>query len=205
MSYPPLYEERRAQRRRGRSGERIVTVIAVVVAIVAVAVAAVLAVLLVQKSDGSTTESAGPTAAAGVAATSSSPTPSRRPAQPKTRAGARAAAQKVFDLYSSGQYGPSWDRWAAAAQKLVSRRDYVRRFKLCPSVAEGLRFTISAVSVTGSRAKVTAARSIATFTYDFVYERGAWRFVPDAEQQQEYRTKSIDQIVREERAAGVCG
>ncbi|ETK36775.1 hypothetical protein [Microbispora sp. ATCC PTA-5024] len=59
--------------------------------------------------------------------------------------------------------------------------------------------------MTGDHAHVTAARSIATFVYDFQYERGVWRFVPDADQQKEYRTKSVDQIVREERAAGLCG
>ncbi|MEW9531920.1 hypothetical protein [Microbispora sp. NPDC049125] len=203
MSHPPLYDERPAQRRRGRSSERSVAVIAVVVAIVAVLVAVVLGVLLVMKPSGTATTPAAAAASAPAARPTSAP--SRRPVQPKTRGGARAAAQKAFDLYTTGQYGPFWDRWTSGAQRLVSRRDYVRRFKLCPNVAEGLRFTISAVSVTGNHAKVTAARSIATFVFDFLYERGAWRYLPPADQQQEYQTKSVDQIVREERAAGTCG
>ncbi|GAA0385810.1 hypothetical protein GCM10009530_40960 [Microbispora corallina] len=202
MSYPPLYDERPAQRRRGRGSERTIALVALVIAAIAVLIAAVLAVLLVRKTGSPATA---PVATASPLVVKTNAAPTRRPAQPKTRAGARLAAQKVFDLYTSGQYGPFWDRWTSEAQRLVSRRDYVRRFRLCPSIAQGIRIQISAVSVTGDHARVTAARSIATFVYDFQYERGVWRFVPDADQQKEYQTKSVDQIVREERVAGMCG
>ncbi|MBP2704960.1 nuclear transport factor 2 family protein [Microbispora sp. RL4-1S] len=110
--------------------------------------------------------------------TTEPPQPSPSPTQPRTRAGVRMAAQKAFDLYSSGQYGRFRDRWSSGAQELVSRRDYMRRFKECLSPVSGLRFEITDVAVSGDTAKVTASRSVATFIFDFAYQRGAWRYVP---------------------------
>ncbi|WP_344980578.1 DUF4352 domain-containing protein [Streptosporangium fragile] len=127
------------------------------------------------------------------------------PAQEQTEAGARAAAQQAFDLYSAGSYGEFWDRWSAQSQSLIPRDDYISVFEQCPQAAQNLRFTIDSVTVDGTGAKVNANRLIAAFTFDFTYEGQAWRYVLPADQQQEYRTKNVDQLVQERRASGVCG
>ncbi|MGJ6963590.1 hypothetical protein ACSDR0_16930 [Streptosporangium sp. G11] len=119
------------------------------------------------------------------------------PEQEQTEAGARTAAQEAFDLYSSGSYGEFWDRWSAESQQIVSRNDYTRLFKLCPQIAQNLRFTITSVTVSGATAKVQATRLIGAFTFDFAYEGNAWRYVMPADQQQEYRSKSVDQMAQE--------
>lgn len=119
------------------------------------------------------------------------------PEQEQTEAGARAAAQEAFDLYSSGSYGEFWDRWSAQSQQFVSRDDYMRLFRLCPQIAQNLRFTITSVTVNGATAKVQANRLIGAFTFDFVYEGKAWRYALPADQQQEYRSKSVDQMAQE--------
>ncbi|MET8332179.1 hypothetical protein [Streptosporangium canum] len=119
------------------------------------------------------------------------------PEQEQTEAGARTAAQEAFDLYSSGSYGEFWDRWSAQSQQLVSRDDYMRLFKLCPQIAQNLRFTIASVTVNDTTAKVQANRLIGGFAFDFVYEGKAWRYVMPADQQQEYRSKSVDQMAQE--------
>ncbi|GAA3039726.1 hypothetical protein GCM10017559_80090 [Streptosporangium longisporum] len=127
------------------------------------------------------------------------------PAQEHNEAGARAAAQQVFDLYAAGSYGEFWDHWAAQSQTLMSRDDYVTMFEQCPQIAQNVRFTITSVTVNGDTAKVQANRLIAAFTYDFLYQGQAWRYVLPADQQKEYQSKTVDQIVQERRAAKLCG
>ncbi|MER7131310.1 DUF4352 domain-containing protein [Streptosporangium saharense] len=125
--------------------------------------------------------------------------------QEQTEDGARAAAQQAFDLYSGGSYGEFWDRWSTASQALITRDDYLRLHRQCEQPAEGVRFTINSATVTGTTAKVQANRLILALTIDFVYENETWRYVLPADQQQEYRTKAVDQIVQERQAARLCG
>ncbi|MFF4417108.1 hypothetical protein ACFYY8_31695 [Streptosporangium sp. NPDC001559] len=126
--------------------------------------------------------------------------------QPRTAQAVRTAAAAAFDDYAAGDYGLFWDRWSAASKRVVSRRDYVRRFKLCPQAVEGLRIKVEKVTLNSARtrARVRASRLDFLFNYDFVYEAGAWRYVLPADVARVYR-KPVDQIVKEERAAGECG
>lgn len=206
MSRPPAYDESRAHRPRRPSRDRTVALIAICFAVVATIVAVVLAVLLLQRSPASSVgASVDRSAAAKSSPPVAKPTPSEKPAQPRTRAAVRSAAEEVFDAYAAGEYGPFWDMWTSQAKEVVSRKDYVRRFRLCPSVAQGLRFEIQKVTVAGNRATVRTARSILVQTYRFAYQEGEWRYSPLPEQLAPYRTKTVDQIVREEKAAGACG
>ncbi|MGI5162598.1 hypothetical protein [Microbispora sp. CA-102843] len=195
--------DRSAQHRQtGGSG---IAILALVLAVIALAGSA-LSVVLVLNGGAQAQPEASATAKAAMEETvRSRPSPSPKPTQPRNQAGARAAAQQIFDLYSAGSYGAYWDHWSRATQQVVSREDYVRRFKLCKPVVEGLRFQVSSVTVAGAHAKVVVARSIMTFTHDFVYEDGQWRFVPSEDVQKDYRTKSIDQLVSEDRAQSLCG
>lgn len=208
MSHPVYEDEdvttRRPRRQQGR--DRTVALVAVMVAVVAVLVAVVLAVMLV--TGPTSTVAAAPSTSAAVG-TSSAASPStsatKAPGQPRTVAAVRTAATRAFDAYAGGDYGEFWDTWTSQAKQVVSRRDYVRRFKLCPSAATGLRITIQKVTLAGSRASVRTARSILVQTYTFAYQSGRWRYQPLTEQLQPYRAKTVDQIAREERAAGRCG
>lgn len=127
------------------------------------------------------------------------------PVQEQNEAGARAAAQQIFDLYSAGSYGDFWDHWTAQSQSLMSRDDYLTMHEQCPQIAQNLRFTINSVTVNGTSAKVQANRLIAAFTFDFVYEGQAWRYVLPADQQQEYQSKTVEQIVQKRRSSKSCG
>ncbi|WP_345681334.1 DUF4352 domain-containing protein [Streptosporangium roseum] len=180
-----------SQQRRGGSALSVATVALAVIALLGVAV---VTTLLVLNSATSTGSSEG----ARVALVDLR-------AQEQTEPGVRTAAQQAFDLYSAGSYGEFWDRWSAQSQSLMPRDDYISMFEQCPQAAQNLRFTISSVAVNGTGAKVNANRLIAAFTFDFTYEGQAWRYVLPADQQQEYRTKSLDQIVQERRASKVCG
>ncbi|WP_327587027.1 hypothetical protein OHA25_08450 [Nonomuraea sp. NBC_00507] len=207
MSHP-VYDEPRTQRSKRPAGrDRTIALVAVMVAVVATLVAVVLAVLLVARPTATpSSAAAAATSPAGKpsAAPSAAASPSPKPVQPRTQAAVRKVAEQAFDAYGAGEYGEFWDMWTSQAKKVVSRKDYVRRFRLCPSAAQGLRWQIQKVTISGARASVRAVRSILVQTYTFAYQGGRWRFQPSAEMLQPYRTKTIDQIVREERAAGGC-
>lgn len=178
------------------------------VAVVATLIAVVLAVVLVTRPAAPVTAAAVTTTSA---APSSLPSPSasatRRPGQPKTRAGVKKAAAAALDDYAFGQYGQFWDVWSSQAQKLISRKDYQRRFRECPAGADGVRYQIQQVSVRGDQARVQTIRTMLGIsvrpTFDFVYQRGKWRYVPPAENQAEYR-RGVDWIISQEKAAGDC-
>lgn len=171
--------------------------------ILATLIAAVLGLSACSSTDtGGTT--ATPPAAAGVAATPAAPTSTA--AEPRTEAAVRAAAGEEFDAYASGDYGAAWDEWTTAAKKLISRADYMHLFELCPQPASGVRFTIDKVTMNSDgTARVRATRLIAVLSYQFAYEAGHWRFVPDAESMRDYRTKTVQQMAQEHRAQGACG
>lgn len=208
MTHAPQYETLPPRRddRLPRGAGRGLAVVTLVISLIAAAAALVALFMVLDLRGAQTADQAPATTGQPVATPSQAPgsTPAAEPAQPRTRAAAREAAAAAFDLYTAGQYGQFWDTWTQQAQRLISRKDYVRRFKLCPAAAEGLAFTISSVSVSGNTASVVAKRSIATFTFTFAYQGGAWRYVPPADQQREYRTKTVEQIVASERAQGAC-
>jgi hypothetical protein len=127
-------------------------------------------------------------------------------AQPKTEAAVRTAAQDEFDAYAAGEYGEAWDLWTAAGQRMISRADYEKLHELCPS-ATGLRFTIEKVRVSGDTATVRVSRSIAVFSYKFLYEQGQWRFVPDKAAAADYRyarKAGIAKLAARSKAEGLC-
>ncbi|GII88290.1 hypothetical protein Ssi03_62800 [Sphaerisporangium siamense] len=124
--------------------------------------------------------------------------------QPHTEAGARGAAQKLFDAYAAGNYGAFWDGWTIDAQGLISRRDYARLFELCKPIAQGIRYNVQSAMVQGDTAKVQVTRLIGAFTYDFKYEDGRWRFIPEAETQADYRSKTVEQLAAEKQASRTC-
>ncbi|WP_344925628.1 hypothetical protein [Streptosporangium carneum] len=117
----------------------------------------------------------------------------------------RQAAQLALDSYSSGSYGDFWDLWSAQAQGLVKREDYVRLFELCPPLSLDTRFTVSDITITGDDATVLATGAGEAEDFAFVFEGGSWRYTPSSRQQQDYRTKTVDQLAQEQRSAGACG
>ncbi|MBB5136111.1 hypothetical protein HNP84_005855 [Thermocatellispora tengchongensis] len=115
----------------------------------------------------------------------------------------QAAAQAALDLYTSGNYGEFWGLWSADSQESVRRENYVRRFELCKPLTEGLPFVIRGVNQQGDVAKVEANRMSSTFSFEFHYEDGAWRYVPPADAIASY-AKPVEEQVAREQAAGAC-
>lgn len=149
-------------------------------------------------SDAATPPAAGAPAAQGAASSA---------AEPRTEAAVRAAATEEFDSYAAGDYGAAWDAWSVAGKKAISRANYQKLFRLCPEVAQGVRFEIQKVTMDSDHeAHVRVSRmGIAVMAYQFVYEGGHWRFVPTAESMSDYHTKTVKQITQERRSQGGCG
>jgi hypothetical protein len=74
-------------------------------------------------------------------------------------------------------------------------------FELCPDAAGGVRFNIEKITMDSDReAHVRATRLIAVLSYQFMYEGGHWRFVPDDQAMRDYRTKTPKQMAAARRA-----
>ncbi|MEU1736824.1 hypothetical protein [Streptosporangium sp. NPDC020145] len=123
----------------------------------------------------------------------------------RSESSARQAAQLALDTYSSGSYGDFWDLWSTQSQTVIKREDYVRLFQLCPPLVQDGRFTISSVAVEGDHATVQATGPGDQSEFGFVFEGGEWRYTPPAQQETDYRTKTVDQLAQERRTAGGCG
>ncbi|GAA3443307.1 nuclear transport factor 2 family protein [Planomonospora venezuelensis] len=136
-----------------------------------------------------------------------SPPASSASGAPRTEESVRQAARTAFDAYASGASGEFWDLWSPQSQTLITRDEYVRLFQLCPPLFPGAAFTVTDVSITGETALVTATRAgdPAAYDYDFTREGGSWRYVLPPQEEAEYRSKGVDEIVLARRAAGTCG
>jgi len=127
-----------------------------------------------------------------------------KPVQPRTEAAARQAAKTALDSYAAGNYAAFWKSWDKESQQVVSLRDYVRLFQMCKPIAEGLRFNINRVDVTGTTATVEVTRLNMAFTYTLSYEDGRWRFVLPDDTRAEYQGRTVEQIAQERKASGRC-
>lgn len=161
----------------------------------------VLAVAPLTRPDARTIADRSPQRSAGV---SSANAVNDTGGQARTKAGARAAAHDALAAYASGRYARFHDLWSSAGKRLISRRDYVRLHELCPQPGEGTPFEIRKVTVTGDRAKVRAVRGRSAYTFEFVYQRRAWRYVPTDRQRREY-ARDVAEIAAARRDAGMCG
>jgi hypothetical protein len=190
--YAAGYRHQPTPQRRGGSALAVAAIALAVVTLLGVAIVTTLLVL------DPTTPTAGSSDSVEVAAVD-------LPAREQDEAGVRAAAQEAFDLYAAGSYGEFWDRWWTQSQALMSRDDYLSLLTQCPQAAQGIRFTINSVTINGTTAKVNVSRLIATTSFDFIYEGDTWRYALPAEQQQQYKSKNVDQIVQEKKASNLCG
>jgi hypothetical protein len=83
---------------------------------------------------------AGCTASTGHPAASSAPLPP----DPHTTAALLKIARVFNHDYDTGDYGPVYARWDARSQAIITRADYIRRHKNCPSGSQTLSQTENA-------------------------------------------------------------
>jgi hypothetical protein len=129
------------------------------------------------------------------------------PAEPKTKAGARAAAARFYSLFFGSQLADSWDLLAPVAKQQISRSIWIKVHDSCPSVARGKERVIKSVTLFGDTAIVTEGlpgphskrgRSEDVFTY---YD-GHWGYSPG--NPSIYRHGSIAADIAAAKKAGLC-
>jgi hypothetical protein len=105
------------------------------------------------------------------------------PAEPRTKAGARAAAAHFYGLYFRNQFAASWDLVAPAAKSQIPRSVWVAVHDGCPSTSRGRTKVIKSVTLFGDTAIVTerapGTRSERGKSADvFNYTNGHWGYSP---------------------------
>jgi hypothetical protein len=78
--------------------------------------------------------------------------------QPKTAAGARAAARSFFSLYATSQWAATYQLLSPAAQHAISEATWAKAQQGCPNQGIQLAGTLKSVTLTGNTAVVRAAR-----------------------------------------------
>jgi hypothetical protein len=129
------------------------------------------------------------------------------PAEAKTRAAVRAAAASFYRLYSSSQFGASWDLLAVTAKKQVPQSVWVGVHEACPSVGAGMPRAIKSVVVFGDAAIVTETITgtlsrLGPAEDVFNYANGHWGFSPG--EPGIYHRGSVAADIAAAKAAGFC-
>jgi hypothetical protein len=65
-----------------------------------------------------------------------SASPASLPLDPHTAAALLRVARVFNDEYGRGDYGPVYDRWDARSQAIITRAEYVRRHRECPTAPQ---------------------------------------------------------------------
>lgn len=103
--------------------------------------------------------------------------------QPKTAAGAAAAATSFFNLYSTSHWAAAYQLLSPAAQHAVSEATWAKVQQGCPNQGAELADTIKSVTLAGNTAVVRAAppRGAAGWVFTvqvFTYSAGRWGYRP---------------------------
>ena len=128
--------------------------------------------------------------------------------QPKTAAGARAAARTFFNLYATSQWAATYQLLSPAAQHAVSEGTWAKAQQGCPNQGARLADTIKSVTLARNTAVVRAypPPGAAGWVYTeqvFTYSEGRWGYSPyDLDV---YHGRTIGQIVTALKVKGYCG
>jgi hypothetical protein len=134
--------------------------------------------------------------------------PAAGPAEPETKAGARAAAAYFYRLYAAGKFAASWDLLSPTARQAIPRAIWIRVHEGClVGSGSGPSRAIKSVLVFGNAAIVTETiadgQSRLTKAEDvFNYAHGHWGYAPS--DLGIYRHGSVDADVAAATALGFC-
>lgn len=126
-------------------------------------------------------------------------------AEPKTKAGARAAAARYYRQFFSGQFSAAWNLLAPAARRRIPQRTWVKVHLGCSAASEGSAGAITSVTLFGDAAIVTQKRhqSHARVTRGiFNYVHGRWGYSPDDSSIYQYGSVAAD--IAAAKAHGLC-
>jgi hypothetical protein len=127
--------------------------------------------------------------------------------QPRTAAGARAAARTFFNVYATSQWAAAYQLLSPAAQHAVSEATWAKAQQGCPNQGVEMAGTIKSVTLAGNTAMVRATPPPGgagwVFTVqEFTYSEGRWGYSPYS--LDIYRGHIVSQIVAALKAEGYC-
>jgi hypothetical protein len=115
---------------------------------------------------------------------------------------ATATAQTEFGLLAGGDYGGAWDLWSQAAQRAITRTDFVALNTACPQ--RGVPVQVVAVRPVGDdEVDIDWKRGSQSGTAELLYTAGTWRYQPSQSTLDSYRL-GADKLASQLRAAHQC-
>jgi hypothetical protein len=129
------------------------------------------------------------------------------PAEPKTKAGARAAAAHFYGLYVASQFAASWDLLAPVAQSQIPQSIWVKVHDGCLPATHGKARVIKSVTLFGDTAiiaeKLSGTHSKHGKSDDvFSYTNGHWGYSPGNPGIYHHGSAAAD--IAAAKAAGLC-
>jgi hypothetical protein len=122
--------------------------------------------------------------------------------EPKTIAGAKTAAQTVFDRFSGGDYAGAWDMYTTAGKRVIKQADYVKLNAECSR--KGLAIVLSTARMDGADKAIVVGKQLAAMqSYTMVYETNAWKLEPAKEGLALYAGGAAKAIAAQKKA-GTC-
>ena len=126
-----------------------------------------------------------------------------KPDVPETLAAATAAAQADIDRFSTGDFAGVWEHMTQDVRDGIDQDDFVTLYQTCKTI--GPRFSASGVRLNAGTndAIISLTNRDATQFRVMRYEHGDWDMAPT----HDFATrlgKPVQQIIAEEKAAGVC-
>ena len=103
------------------------------------------------------------------------PSPSVTPHDPHTAAALLEIATVFINDYDGGRYGPTYDRWDARSQAVITRADYIKRHTDCLSAPQAAR-TEDATQGTGGAWLVDYEIDGVQLRDYWFYQGGRWVF-----------------------------
>jgi hypothetical protein len=130
-----------------------------------------------------------------------------RPTEPKTQAGARAAAARFYGMYAVGQFAASWDLLAPTAKREVPKAVWIGVHNGCAPASARKAVNIKYVTIFGDTAIITGTISSSQARHHtarnvFNYIHGHWSYSPT--DLSIYQHGSIAADIAAARAAGFC-
>ena len=127
----------------------------------------------------------------------------RKPDVPETLAAATAAAQSDIDRFSAGDFAGVWEHMTQDVRDGIDQDDFVTLYRTCKTI--GPNFSVSGVRLNAGTNEAIISLTNRDVTHFRVmrYEYGGWDMAPT----HDFATrlgKPVQQIIAEEKAAGLC-
>lgn len=122
---------------------------------------------------------------------------------PETLSAATAAAQANADHFSAGDFAGVWERMSRELRDGITQKDFVTFYETCKKAGPKIRVTGVSLDATDGEAIVSMQLGGSERPRIMVFENGTWVMKPTPGFAA-HLGEPVEQIVAEEKAAGLC-